>query len=62
MLEKDMQLSGKSVEGKWGDLKPVPSLFIANRHLRLISGFEIGQRITVKYSLGQILITKSNQK
>ena len=60
MFEKEMKLSSKSVDGKWGDLKPVPSLFIANRHLKVISGFEIGQKICVRYEPGLITIRGSN--
>lgn len=60
MLEKEMKLSSKSVPGVWGDLAPVPSLFIANRHLKVISGFDIGEKVTVRYSPNEILIKKSN--
>jgi len=62
MLEKEMKLSAKSVDGVWGDSQPVPSLYIANRHLKVISGFDVGEKVTVRYSPGEIIIKKSNLK
>ena len=40
------------------DLPTAPKLIIANHFLKNVSGFSIGDKILVNYSLGQIIISK----
>jgi hypothetical protein len=42
------------------DLEPAPKLVIANRIIKNLAGFSIGQRVSVTYSQGQITISKIN--
>ncbi len=62
MLEKEMKVGYQNRDGRNGDLPPVPQIVLASRHLKVISGFDINEKVTVRYSLNEILIKKSNLK
>lgn len=42
------------------DLPTAPKLVIANHFLKKLSGFCIGDKVTVQYSPGEIIISKIN--
>lgn len=60
MLEKEVKISSQSRPGVWHDLPAAPQINLVNHHIKVISGFDIGQKITVRYSPGEILIRPSN--
>ena len=47
---------GSGVGWSSRDLAPSPYIRIANRFLKDIAGFDIGQQIMVDYSFGEIVI------
>lgn len=62
MLEREQKVGYQNREGSHHDLPPVPLITLANHHLKNISGFNIADRVTVRYSPNEILIKKSNLK
>jgi hypothetical protein len=55
-----MKVGYQNRDGRNGDLPPVPQIVLASRHLKVISGFDINEKVTVRYSPNEILIKKSN--
>lgn len=56
-MNKTMRVSYQNRQGKVRDLASVPKIIIANKSL-LQSGFSIGDKVSVKYLLNQIIIRK----
>jgi len=56
-MEKIMTISCLTRTGQYED-RSVPKLIIANRHLKNLSGLNSGDRISVNYLSGSIIITK----
>jgi len=54
-----MTLSYLNRHGVHGDLPSVPKLTLANNAMRK-AGFNIGDKVTVQYEKGQIIIKKLN--
>ena len=57
---KEMKIYYQHRHGIRGDLPTVPKLVIANHSLKNESGFSIGDKFTVEYLRGSIIITKIN--
>ncbi len=58
MLEKNIKVSYQSREGSHHDLPSVPYIALANRHISTISGINISDIVTVRYSPNEIVISK----
>ena len=56
-----MTISSQYRQGIKRDLPASPKIVIANHFLKKESGFSIGDKILVKYSSKQIIITKLNK-
>jgi hypothetical protein len=57
---KEMKIYYQHRNGIRGDLPTVPKLVIANHILEKICGFSIGDKVTIEYVKGSIIITKLN--
>ena len=57
-MKKQMILSYQTRRGRHGDLPQAPKLIISNHLLKKISGFNVGDKITVEYYKNQIIIKK----
>ena len=60
MLKKEIKISYQNRHGVRGDLPTAPKLVIANHSLKNESGFSIGDKVSVEYLKGSIIITKLN--
>lgn len=58
MLKKEIKISYQNRHGVRGDLPTAPKLVLANHLLQKYSGFSIGDKVNVEYSLGSITISK----
>ena len=56
-MSKTMTVSYQNRQGRKRDLASVPKVIIANKSLSQ-SGFSIGDKVSVVYSLNQIIIKK----
>ncbi|MFH1233392.1 MAG: hypothetical protein V1649_01935 [Patescibacteria group bacterium] len=59
-MRKEMKIYYQHRRGVRGDLPTAPKLVIANHSLKNESGFSIGDKVTVEYLKGTIIITKLN--
>jgi hypothetical protein len=59
-MQKEIKISYQNRHGPHGDLPTAPKLVIAN-HILKKYGFSIGDKVTVQYSPGSIIINKINQ-
>jgi len=57
-MKKEMTISYQNRHGRSRDLPTAPKLVIANHLLKRLSGFSIGDKVSVSYSLGEIIIKK----
>lgn len=49
-----------SYQNRWHNRKSAPKVMIANHLLTKLSGFSIGDKFTVEYLKGSLIITKIN--
>jgi len=49
-----------SYQNRWRNRKPAPKIMIVNHLLTKLSGFAIGDKFTVEYFKGSLVITKIN--
>lgn len=59
-MKKEMTIGYQNRQGRSHDLPTAPKLVIANHFLKKLSGFCIGDKVTVQYLSGEIIISKIN--
>lgn len=57
-MKKVNTISYQNRHGIRGDLPAVPKILLANHLLTKLGGFNIGDKVTVQYSQGEIIIKK----
>ena len=55
-MNKTMTISYQNRQGRARDLPTAPKIVLANHLIKKISGFSIGDKVTVEYSPNQIII------
>lgn len=58
MHNKIMTIGYQNRQGRTRDLASVPKIILANHILKKICGFSIGDKVSVGYSLNQLIIKK----
>jgi|AntAceMinimDraft_14_1070370.scaffolds.fasta_scaffold05967_14 hypothetical protein len=59
-MKKQITISYQNRTGATRDYPASPKITLANHLIKGISGFSIGDKVMVNYSLNQIIITKVN--
>jgi ribosomal protein L21E len=59
-MKKQMTVSYQNRQGTRGDLPTAPKIVLANHLIKKLSGFSVGDKVTVEYSPNVIIITKLN--
>ncbi len=57
-MKRQITISYQHRQGLRNDRPTAPKLVLANHLIRKISGFSIGEKVNVEYSLGSIIISK----
>jgi len=59
-MKRQMTVGYQNRQGARGDLPTAQKITLANHLIKKLSGFSVGDKVTVEYLQGSIIINKTN--